>query len=225
MQTVLVVDDEPAIRELVSLYLTQGGFKVATAGAGEEGLQLARQQRPSLVVLDIMLPGMDGLEVLRQLRKLSDVPVLMLTARGDDVDRIVGLEVGADDYLPKPFNPRELVARVRAVLRRAQAGTAERTLLRAGDLEVDRKRREARVNGQLIELRAKEFDLLAAFAENPGIVLTRDQLLENVWGYDYAGETRTVDVHVNHLRQKLTGAYAQIQTVRGVGYRLVAEEV
>lgn len=168
-----------------------------------------------------MMPGMDGFEVCREIRKRSDVPILMLTARNEDIDKIVGLELGADDYMTKPFNPREMVARVKAILRRFEGGRKPQNAITAANLSVDKARREARIDETELTLRTKEFDLLVAFVENPGIALTRDQLLESVWGYDYAGETRTVDVHVQHLRSKLIGAGVQIETLRGVGYKLV----
>ena len=220
---VLVVDDDPSIRELASLYLEREGFQVSTAADGEEALEAVRQKSPSLVVLDLMLPKVDGLEVCRRLRRDSDIPILMLTARSDDVDKIVGLELGADDYLAKPFNPREMVARVRAVLRRYASGQKTGPVLRAGDVTVDKQRREVRVADRPLTLRTKEFALLVAFLENAGFVLTREQLLDLVWGYEFYGETRTVDVHVQHLRQKLSGSGVTVQTIRGVGYKLVEE--
>jgi DNA-binding response OmpR family regulator len=220
---VLIADDEAHIRELVTLYLTKEGYSVAQAADGEEALGLFRQTDPGIVVLDLMMPKKDGFEVCREIRKTSDVPVLMLTARDEDVDKIVGLELGADDYLTKPFNPRELVARVKAVLRRYQPGRT-RTPLALANLRVDKARREVTIDGAQVSLRTKEFDLLAAFVENAGIALTRDQLLESVWGFDFAGETRTVDVHVQHLRQKIAPANVEIQTLRGVGYKLVEAE-
>ena len=218
---VLVVDDDPSIRELASLYLEREGFQVSTAADGEEALEAVRQKAPSLVVLDLMLPKLDGFEVCRRLRRDSDVPILMLTARSDDVDKIVGLELGADDYLAKPFNPREMVARVKAVLRRYASGQKSGPVLRVGDVTADKQRREARLGDRPLALRTKEFALLVAFLENAGIVLTREQLLDLVWGYEFYGETRTVDVHVQHLRQKLSGAGVTVQTIRGVGYKLV----
>ncbi|MFQ5380488.1 MAG: response regulator transcription factor [Dehalococcoidia bacterium] len=223
-QRILVVDDEANIRELVRLYLEKEGFTVALAQSGEEALSLVRESLPSLIVLDLMMPAMDGFEVCRAVRRDYDVPIVMLTARNEDIDKIVGLEIGADDYLTKPFNPRELVARVKAVLRRAEGGRRETaSVVTTGNVTVDKARREVSVGGEAVRLRTKEFDLLVAFVENPGIALTRDQLLESVWGYDFAGETRTVDVHVQHLRSKLQGADAQIETLRGVGYKLVSE--
>ncbi len=218
---ILLVDDEQNIRELAALYLEKEGFAVDFAANGREAIQRFQQVQPNLVLLDVMMPGMDGFEVCRELRRESDVPVLMLTARSEDVDKIVGLELGADDYMTKPFNPRELVARVKAILRRYDSGNRPKNNIAVGNLMVDKARREAKIGDEMLNLRTKEFDLLVAFAENPGIALTRDQLLESVWGYDYAGETRTVDVHVQHLRSKLNGAGVQIETLRGVGYKLL----
>ncbi|GAB4331939.1 MAG: response regulator transcription factor [Dehalococcoidia bacterium] len=223
-QRILVVDDEVNIRELASLYLQKEGFAVEGAATGPEALERFDQVQPALVVLDLMLPGKDGFEVCRELRKQHDVPIIMLTARSEDVDKIVGLELGADDYMTKPFNPRELVARVKAILRRSEGGRRPKNAITIENLSVDKARREAKVDGQALNLRTKEFDLLVAFVENPGIALTRDQLLESVWGYDFAGETRTVDVHVQHLRAKLSGANVQIATIRGVGYKLTGSE-
>jgi DNA-binding response OmpR family regulator len=220
---ILVVDDEEPIRQLASLYLEKEGFQVACAADGPEAIELAQRQRPALVVLDVMLPTIDGFEVCRRLRRESDVPILMLTARSEDVDKIVGLELGADDYLTKPFNPREMVARVKAVLRRYESGQRSDQTLRLGPLTVDQQRREVRAGDRELTLRTKEFDLLVALLENAGIVLGREQLLDLVWGYEFYGETRTVDVHVQHLRQKLAGSGVGIQTVRGVGYKLVEE--
>jgi DNA-binding response OmpR family regulator len=220
---ILVVDDEEPIRQLASLYLEKEGFQVACAADGPEAIELAHRQRPALVVLDVMLPTIDGFEVCRRLRQDSEVPILMLTARNEDVDKIVGLELGADDYLTKPFNPREMVARVKAILRRYESGQRAGPTLRLGPLTVDKQRREARAGDRELALRTKEFDLLVALLENAGIVLSREQLLDLVWGYDFYGETRTVDVHVQHLRQKLAGSGVGIQTVRGVGYKLVEE--
>lgn len=223
MATILVVDDEPNIIDLARLYLKQEGFRVESASTGPEALARVEELRPALVVLDVMLPGMDGFEVCRRLRQQGDIPILMLTARSEDTDKIVGLELGADDYLTKPFNPRELAARVKAVLRRYDAGQRASKTLEVGDLYLDLARREAKVAGQPVHLRTKEFDLLAAFMRNRGIVLTREQLLEMVWGYDFLGESRTVDVHITHLREKIAGSSVAIETVRGVGYRLAAE--
>lgn len=219
MAKILVVDDEKHIVELAKLYLENEGYSVEGAYDGQEALEKARSLRPALIILDLMLPEMDGFEVCRRIRKEGDTPILMLTARSDDVDKIVGLELGADDYLTKPFNPRELVARVKAILRRYEASKLTRRV-EIGDLVVDLDRREATVGGEPIRLRTKEFDLLVAFARNPGIVLSRERLLDIVWGYDYYGETRTVDVHVAHLREKLTDCSVSIETVWGVGYKL-----
>jgi len=221
MKTVLVVDDEPNIVELVRLYLEQDGFAVLAAADGQEALELHRRHDPDLVILDLMLPRLDGFEVCRQIRRTADTPIVMLTARSDDVDAIVGLELGADDYVTKPFNPRALVARVKAVLRRTEASARGARPIEVGNLRVDLRRRTAAVGGRPLELRAREFDLLAAFAREPGVVLTRDLLLEDVWGTDFPGETRTVDVHVAELRKKLGDDGPWIETVRGVGYRLV----
>jgi two-component system alkaline phosphatase synthesis response regulator PhoP len=220
-QKILVVDDEVNIRDLATLYLQKEGFTVETAADGRDAISRVGQAPPALIVLDLMMPGIDGFEVCRELRREHDVPILMLTARSDDVDKIVGLELGADDYMTKPFNPRELVARVKAILRRSESGRRQPSAIALGNLSVDKARREAKVDDRSLELRTKEFDLLVAFMENAGIVLTREQLLESVWGYEYAGETRTVDVHVQHLRSKLNGATVSIETLRGVGYKLI----
>ncbi len=225
---IVIVDDDAAIRELAALYLGKEGFDVACAVDGTRAVETITRERPSLVVLDLMLPGVSGYDVCREVRATSNVPIIMLTARDDDVDKIVGLELGADDYLTKPFNPRELVARVKAVLRRADGTTDRDTqphILRAGALSIDRQRREVRAGATELNLRTKEFDLLAALLENAGIVLTREQLLDRVWGYNFYGETRTVDVHVQHVRAKLAGSGVGIQTVRGVGYKLVEDPV
>jgi two-component system, OmpR family, alkaline phosphatase synthesis response regulator PhoP len=222
--TILVVDDEPNIVQLARLYLGNEGYHVEEAHDGRQALEKARAVNPDLVVLDIMMPEMDGLSVCRELRKTSSVPVIVLTARDDDIDKIVGLEVGADDYVTKPFNPRELVARVKAVLRRSQGAVAPQTVLEAGDIRLDPARREVSVGGRPVTLRAKEFDLLAAFMRYQGVVLDRERLLSLVWGQDFYGDTRTIDVHVAWLRDKLQGATARVQTVWGVGYKLVLDE-
>jgi two-component system alkaline phosphatase synthesis response regulator PhoP len=224
-ELILLVDDEPNIIELASLYLKQDGFRVISAGDGLEALERIAQDSPSLVVLDLMLPKLDGWEVCRRVRAESDLPILMLTARDDDIDKIVGLELGADDYLTKPFNPRELVARVKAILRRTEPRRVQdgEQALTIGNLVVDPARREARVEGRLLELRAKEFDLLLALVENRGMVLTREKLLDLVWGFDFYGQTRTVDVHIAHVRNKLAGSTVEIETVWGVGYKITAE--
>jgi len=223
-ELVLLVDDEPSIIQLCQMYLEQEGFRVESVGDGKAALQAANSLNPALIVLDVMLPEMDGFDVCRRLRADGNsVLVLMLTARDEDIDKIVGLELGADDYLTKPFNPRELVARVRALLRRAGAGKEQDAseVFHIGNLSIDTARREVLIDGKMIDLRTQEFDLLVAFARHQRMVLTREQLLNLAWGYEYFGQTRTVDVHVAHLRKKLAGASAQIETVTGVGYKLV----
>jgi two-component system alkaline phosphatase synthesis response regulator PhoP len=221
MKTILVVDDERNIVELVRLYLEKEGFAVVTAADGEQALAQYERSGPDLVVLDLMLPKIDGFEVCRELRRRGDVPILMLTARSEDVDAIVGLELGADDYVTKPFNPRALVARVKAILRRTEATAKGGRPIEVGNLRIEPRRREASVGERRLDLRAREFDLLAALARDPGVVLTREALLEDVWGTDFPGETRTVDVHVAELRKKLGDDGPQIETIRGLGYRLV----
>jgi DNA-binding response OmpR family regulator len=220
-QTVLVVEDEASIASFVSLYLKNAGYDVHVAETGEDALTKAESQQPSLIGLDLMLPDLEGIEVCRRIRRRSDVPILMLTARDEDVDKIIGLEVGADDYLTKPFNPRELVARVKSILRRSvpDRRESEPKVLKHGDLEIDAGRRTAHVAGEEIQLAPKEFDLLWELLDHNGLVLTRDQLLERVWGYTFAGDTRTVDVHVRQLRRKL-GDASPIVTVWGVGYKV-----
>jgi DNA-binding response OmpR family regulator len=220
-QTVLVVEDEASIASFVSLYLKNAGYGVRTASTGTEALSVAASDSPALIVLDLMLPDIDGIEVCKRIRQRSDVPILMLTARDEDVDKIIGLEVGADDYLTKPFNPRELVARVKSVLRRSAPARQdpENAVIKHGDLTVDSGRREVRVVDDEIQLAPKEFDLLWELLDHRGLVLTRDQLLERVWGYTFAGDTRTVDVHVRQLRRKL-GDASPIVTVWGVGYKV-----
>ncbi len=221
MATLLLVDDEKNIIELERLYLEKEGYKIQVAYDGKTALEQFRARKPNAIILDLMLPEMDGWEVCRRIRQESDVPIIMLTARDQDVDKIVGLELGADDYLTKPFNPRELVARVKAIFRRVNPSPKTHRLT-VGDVVVDMDRREVTAAGKPVVLRAKEFDLLAVLTQNPGIVLTRERLLEIAWGFDFPGETRTVDVHVAHLRKKLVGAKTQIETVSGVGYKLVA---
>ena len=220
-QTILVVEDESSIASFVSLYLKNAGYVVRTAATGSDALTQAATGDSSLIILDLMLPDIDGIEVCRRVRKTSDVPILMLTARDEDVDKIIGLEVGADDYLTKPFNPRELVARVKSILRRAtpERRHLESAQLRHGDLVIDAGRREVRVGEDEVQLAPKEFDLLWELLDHKGLVLTRDQLLERVWGYTFAGDTRTVDVHVRQLRRKL-GDASPIVTVWGVGYKV-----
>lgn len=223
--TILLVDDEQHIIDLAKMYLEQADYQVASATDGQRALRRILDEKPALVVLDLMLPGLDGWEVCRRVRAESDVPIIMLTARSDDIDRIVGLELGADDYLTKPFNPRELVARVRAILRRAgprpaDAAPAPNRAVACGNVTIYPERRSVTVDGAPVSLRMKEFDLLLTLAENPGIVFSREKLLDIVWGYDFAGETRTVDVHIAHLRHKLNGMAPPIETVWGVGYKL-----
>ncbi len=223
---ILLVDDERAIVESLRYALEKEGYDVLEAGEGGEALELARKAAPNLVLLDIMLPGMSGFEVCRVLRQESTVPILMLTARGDEPDRVVGLDLGADDYITKPFSLREVLARVRAALRRAQTaarGVREREeLLTVGEVAMDVARHEVMVRGHAMALPPRQFDLLRAFLANPGRVLTRAALLQHVWGYDFTGDDRTVDVHVRWLRQKLqeAGSATTIETVRGVGYKL-----
>src|ERR671936_169832 len=221
VQTVLVVEDETSIASFVALYLKNAGYRIRAVGTGREALEQVGREKPSLIVLDLMLPDIDGLEVCRRIRQTSDVPILMLTARDEDVDKIIGLEVGADDYLTKPFNPRELVARVKSILRRSvpERREVETKQLKHGDLDIDAGRREVRVSGKEVQLAPKEFDLLWELLDHRGLVLTRDQLLERVWGYTFAGDTRTVDVHVRQLRRKLAEA-SPIVTVWGVGYKV-----
>jgi DNA-binding response OmpR family regulator len=220
-QTILVVEDEASIASFVSLYLKNAGYEVRTAATGADALQQTASSAIALIILDLMLPDVDGIEVCRRIRKTSDIPILMLTARDEDVDKIIGLEVGADDYLTKPFNPRELVARVKSILRRAapERRDKESAVLRHGDLVIDAGRREVHVGEEEIQLAPKEFDLLWELLDHRGLVLTRDQLLERVWGYTFAGDTRTVDVHVRQLRRKL-GDASPIVTVWGVGYKV-----
>ena len=227
-ELILLVDDEAHIVELAKLYLEREGFRTASAGGGAQALEVAAREAPALMVLDLMLPELDGYEVCRRVRAgaggLSpDLPIIMLTARDDDMDKIVGLELGADDYLTKPFNPRELAARVRAILRRSERAPRPNSAARplhVGDVTIDPPRREVTAGGRRVNLRAREFDLLQTLAEHRGIVLSREQLLNLVWGFDFAGQTRTVDVHIAHLRKALAGSTASIETVTGVGYRL-----
>lgn len=223
-ETILIVDDEQRIIDLARMYIENEGFTVASSTDGRDALQKITTDKPALVVLDLMLPGMDGLEVCRRVRSQSDIPIIMLTARSDDIDKIVGLELGADDYLTKPFNPRELVARIKAILRRSERKAApDSTPLRIANLMINPEQRTVVVNDSPVDLRMKEFDLLLMLAENPGMVFSRERLLDVVWGYNFAGETRTVDVHIAHLRHKLQNMTPQIETVWGVGYKLVVD--
>jgi DNA-binding response OmpR family regulator len=217
--TVVVVEDDPHIADLVDLYLRREGFRVLLARDGEEGLAVIEREDPCIVILDVGLPGRrDGFDVCRELRGKGNLPVLFLTARDDEMDRIVGLELGADDYLTKPFSPRELVARVKAILRRTRDVAPPRDVVTIGDLEVDHRRREARCKGRVVGLATREFDLLAYMSSNVGLALSRQQLLDAVWGEDWYGDERTVDVHVAQLRKKL-GSTLPLATVWGVGYR------
>ena len=223
MKTILVVDDAPNIVELVRMYLEGAGYATLVATDGPSAVELHRKHRPDLVILDVMLPGMDGFEVCRAIRREADTPVVMLTARTDDIDAIVGLELGADDYVTKPFNPRALVARVKAILRRTDGTVRLGRPVEVGTLRIEPRRREVTVGDRAVDLRAREFDLLAALARDPGVVLSREALLEDVWGTDFPGETRTIDVHVSELRKKLGPDGPTIESVRGVGYRLIAD--
>jgi len=224
MATVLVVDDEPIVREVVVRYLAREGHRTLEAADGRAARDAIERSEPDLVVLDVMLPGVDGLELCRWIRSSSELPVIMLTARGEEADRIVGLELGADDYVTKPFSPRELAARVRSVLRRSTPSSATAVVLTFGDVELERETREARKAGVEVRLTAKEFDLLWFLAEHPRRVFSRDQLMATVWGYTAALDTGTVTVHVRRLREKLEDTSSEprhLQTVWGVGYRLV----
>lgn len=222
-ELILLVDDEPSIIQLSRLYLERENFRVEAAGDGEAALAAIQRLDPALVVLDVMLPKLDGFEVCRRLRA-SDHPIaiIMLTARDEDIDKVLGLELGADDYLTKPFNPHELVARVKAILRRAERHTPADAVVHAGDLVMDPARREARLGGKPLLLRTQEYDLLLILAGQAGRVFSRENLLQQAWGFDFYGQTRTVDVHIAHLRKKLAGSPVTIETVTGVGYKLVS---
>jgi two-component system OmpR family response regulator len=226
-QTILIIEDDRNLIDVLSYNLTREGYRVVSAIDGVQGLEMARKNKPDLIILDIMLPKMSGLEVCRILRKETTVPILMLTAKSEEIDKIIGLEIGADDYLTKPFSMRELIARIRAMLRRAEMAEskspAEETILRAGDLEIDPARRRAVIGESVLNLTPKEFDLLAFLAKNKGLVFRREQLLDKVWGYDYPGDTRTIDVHIRWLREKIEtdpGKPKRLITVRGIGYKL-----
>jgi DNA-binding response OmpR family regulator len=218
--TILLVEDEPSVGELVRAYLARDGYRVLWARSGEEGLVELERHPVRIVILDIGLPGMDGFEVCRAIRRRSQVPILMLTARDEEPDRVIGLEVGADDYLTKPFSPRELAARLKAILRRSEPNTGS-DVLSLGGVTLNRETHDVTSDGRAVDLTAKEFDLLAYFLANPGAVLSRDVLLDRVWGVEYPGGTRTVDVHVAQLRRKL-GRPTLIRTLRGSGYKAVA---
>ena len=221
---ILIADDEPHIRELVRLYLSREGYELEFAVDGREALEKGVSTRPDLIVLDLMMPKLDGFEVTKALRKHSDVPILMLTVRREDTVKVAGLELGADDYLTKPFNPKELVARVKAILRRSDGIQRSGVEVQVGSLTLNRQQREAELNGERLKLRTKEFDLLFTLAQNLNTVMSREQLLSLVWGYVFSGETRTVDVHINHVRQKLADSDLVIETLRGVGYKLTLAE-
>jgi two-component system alkaline phosphatase synthesis response regulator PhoP len=221
-ELILIVDDEPSIVQLVRMYLERENFRVEVAVDGEAAVESVKSLQPALVILDVMLPKLDGLEVCRRLRGQDHpVAIIMLTARDEDIDKILGLELGADDYLTKPFNPRELVARVKAILRRGERTALVGKPVHIGDLEVDTIRREVRLGNQILELRMQEFELLLILAGQPGRVFTREQLLQKAWGVEFYGQTRTVDVHIAHLRKKLAGGSVNIETVMGIGYKLV----
>ena len=229
-ELILLVDDEPSIVQLARMYLEREGFRTESANDGEAALEKVARQYPALVVLDVMLPKLDGFEVCRRLRAMQNsIAILMLTARDEDIDKILGLELGADDYLTKPFNPRELVARVKAILRRGERSVkADDTApIYIGDLTIDAARREVKLSGNQdgstrdFDLRTQEFDLLLTLAEHRGLVLSREQILQKAWGFDFYGQTRTVDVHVAHLRKKLEQSSVKIETVTGVGYKLI----
>jgi two-component system, OmpR family, alkaline phosphatase synthesis response regulator PhoP len=223
-ELILLVDDEPSIVQLARMYLERENFRVESAGDGEAALEAVRRLAPQLIVLDVMLPRLDGLEVCRRLRAENNpVAIIMLTARDEDIDKILGLELGADDYLTKPFNPRELVARIKAILRRAErTAQPDASPIHLANLTVDPARREARILDQSLDLRTQEFELLLILVGHPGRVFTREQLLQQAWGFDFYGQTRTVDVHIAHLRKKLAGSSITIETVTGIGYKLVS---
>ena len=221
-ELVLLVDDEPSILQLARMYLERENFRIQEARDGLAALEAVKRLQPALIVLDVMLPKLDGLEVCRRLRaEASPVAILMLTARDEDIDKILGLELGADDYLTKPFNPRELVARVKAILRRSEGRTAGGKPIHLGDLTIDPGSREVRLGSSVLDLRTQEFELLMTLAEHRGLVLSREQLLQKAWGFDFYGQTRTVDVHIAHLRRKIQDSQVKIETVTGVGYKLV----
>ena len=220
---ILVVDDEENIQDISRMYLEQEGYQVEGVGDGNEAIKAACERKPALIVLDIMLPGKDGFAVCHSIRKEDNqVPIIMLTARDDDIDKILGLELGADDYMTKPFNPRELVARVKAVLRRGDRSEQDKKgILQVGDLEIDLDRREVRVGNEPVELRTQEFEVLMVLADKPGWVFKREQLLSLAWGFDFYGQTRTVDVHIAQIRRKIEKSMVKIETVTGIGYKLV----
>jgi len=219
---ILVVDDEASVRKLVVSYLKKEGFRVAEAADGHAAISTARKDHPDLIVLDLMIPGIDGIEVVRTLRAESDVFIIILSARTEETDKLVGLGIGADDYLTKPFSPRELVARIKAILRRGKDAAPEE-VVKAGDIVIDRGRHQATVAGRALDLTPREFEILDTLVARPGMVFTRDKLLEQIWGYNYFGDARVVDVHIAKLRKKLAkdaGGEYYIRTVRGIGYKL-----
>jgi DNA-binding response OmpR family regulator len=222
-KSILLVDDEASIIQLAQLYLEREGFHCQSASDGYSAYQIVQSTKPDIIVLDIMLPGMDGYEICRRLRSdRNNTPIIMLTARDEDIDKILGLELGADDYMTKPFNPRELVARVKAIFRRTDHLEIDVSdVIRIGDLEIDPARREVRCLSQTIDLRSQEFEVLLVLVKHKGLVLTREQLLSLAWGYDFLGQTRTVDVHIAQLRRKLASSKVRIETVTSVGYKLV----
>lgn len=221
-ELILLVDDEPSIVQLARMYLERENFRVEATGDGETALEAIARLTPDLVVLDVMLPRLDGFEVCRRLRaEDNQVLIIMLTARDEDIDKILGLELGADDYLTKPFNPRELVARAKAILRRVErANQPDAKPIRLGNLTIDPVRREVHIFDQPLDLRTQEFEVLFVLARQPGRVFTREQLLQQAWGFDFYGQTRTVDVHIAHLRKKLAGSLVNIETITGIGYKL-----
>jgi len=221
-QKILIVDDEPSIQELICFNLEQSGFDTAIAADGFAALEMFESYKPDLIVLDLMLPGKDGYDVCKEIRRTSNVPIIMLTAKETELERVLGLELGADDYMTKPFSPLELVARIKAVLRRASGQESQdENEYKVGNIFLQVDTREVKVGDQLVELTRKEFDLLHIFMQNVGKVMTREVLLQKVWGYEYEGETRTVDVHIRHLRRKLgPEGESRIETIHGVGYKL-----
>lgn len=224
-ELILLVDDEPNIIQLARMYLEREGYRIISASDGKAALEAIRSKKPNLVVLDVMLPEMDGLEVCKRLRReKNNIPVIMLTARDDDIDKILGLELGADDYMTKPFNPRELTARVKVILRRSERFGKETSgeMLRVGNLVVDPARREVYMGDKPLSLRTQEFEVLWVLAKNRGLVLTREKLLNLAWGFEYYGQTRTVDVHIAQLRAKIEGSGVHIETVTGIGYKLTS---
>ncbi len=223
---ILIVDDEKNIVELIKFHLKKENYKVIEAYKGKDALDLYRKEKPDLIILDVMLPDMGGFEVCKTIRKESRVPIIMLTAKGEEIDKILGFELGADDYITKPFSPRELLARIKAVLKRTRTSNIDTNQIQVGPFKINVNKREIYKNDKLLELKPKEFDLLKLFITNPGRVFTRQYLLEQIWGYDYLGDTRTVDVHIRRLRQKIEDNDKNaryIKTVHGVGYKFVVE--